>query len=176
MSWMKRTFVALVTSGTALTALLGIPGPANAEGIAIVDQAGDKTGAGLDFTNVSVRNKDQAIVTVMTFKRDRRGEIIVAVRARGHGLVARVVSAHPRQGADQLRLFTRGNDATPCPGLRSTWDRDAAEMRLRLPSKCLLDGDYGAVRSWFLTEEFGGGSDVDFAPDGTGWTSWISRG
>jgi hypothetical protein len=49
-------------------------------------------------------------------------------------------------------------------------------MRLRLPSKCLLDGDYGAVRSWFLTEEYGGGSDVDFAPAGTGWTSWISRG
>ena len=145
-------------------------------GVAIVDKVGDTTGFGLDFTGAVLRNKDHAIVAVMNFKRDRRGEVIVAIRARGHGLVARVVSAHRRQGADQLRLFTNGNDDSPCPGLRSTWDREAAKMRLRLPSACLLDGDYGAVRSWFLTEEFGGGSDVDFAPDGNGWTSWISRG
>lgn len=176
MSWLKRTLVALVTTAAAVTATVGVPGPATAAGVAIVDKVGDTTGSGLDFTGVVLHNKDHAIVAAMTFKRDTRGEVIVAIRARGHGLVARVVSAHRRQGGDQLRLFTNGNDDTPCLGLRSTWDREAARMRLRLPSACLLDGDYGAVRSWFLTEEFGGGSDVDFAPDGTGWTSWISRG
>lgn len=53
-------------------------------------------------------------------------------------------------------------------------------FRLRLPSRCLLDGDYGAVRGWFLTEELNGGGDVDYAPDAADETldvtSWVPRG
>ena len=165
---------------TTSFAIVGLPVPANAERVAISDGAGDTTGAGLDVTDVVLRNRDHAVVSVMTFERDRRGEVIVAVRARGHGIVARVVSTHRRRGADRLQLLSRVGEESSCKGLRSTWDREAARMRLRLPSRCLLGGDYGAIRSWFLTEEFGGGGDVDYAPEQSDgdlrWTSWISRG
>lgn len=180
MSWIRRLVVVLGCAATASWVFLGIPAPAHAERVAIGDEVGDTTGTGLDFTGVVLRNRDHAVVARMTFERDRRGEVIVAIRVRGHGLVARVVSAHRRRGNDRVRLLTADSDNAPCEGLRSTWNREAAKMRLRLPSKCLLDGDYGAVRSWFLIEELGGGGDVDYAPEQSDgdlrWTNWISRG
>jgi hypothetical protein len=90
------------------------------------------------------------------------------------------VSIHRRQGADRVFLVGNSGEETECAGLRSTWDREAAEVRIRVPSACLLDGDYGAVRSWFLIEEVGGGGDVDYAPEhpegAGGWTRWVARG
>ncbi len=60
------------------------------------------------------------------------------------------------------------------------WD-DAKDVAVvRLPSRCLDDGDYGAVRFKVLTEI---GSDTDLMPDTTGasgnvfpWSGWVARG
>lgn len=55
-----------------------------------------------------------------------------------------------------------------------------ATVRIRLPSRCVLAGDYGAIKAWALTEVFHGAADVDYAPeqpDGDlAWTDWIPRG
>ena len=109
-----------------------------------------------------------------------RGEAIFLVRVRKNRPVALVVSEHPRRGPDQLTLQTRHSDDAKCRGLRSTWDRAAATVRIRLPSRCVHGGDYGAISAWALTEVFHGGADVDYAPeqpDGDlAWTDWIPRG
>ena len=60
------------------------------------------------------------------------------------------------------------------------WD-DAKDVAVvRLPSRCLDEGDYGAVRFKVLTEI---GSDTDLMPDQTGpndnvfpWSHWVARG
>ena len=74
-----------------------------------------------------------------------RGEAIFLVRVRKNRPVALVVSEHPRRGPDQLTLQTRHSDDAKCRGLRSTWDRAAATVRIRLPSRCVHGGDYGAI-------------------------------
>jgi hypothetical protein len=89
--------------------------------------------------------------------------------------VARIGSAHKREGDDRVVLLV-GDVKTACDGLTSTWDRAAAELRLRLPASCLLDGDYTDVRAWFLTEGLRSGGDVDSAPDNRrGTTPWVAR-
>ncbi len=175
----RRPRVILATLLLVLTGF-SLAAPAHAEKAAVHDEVGDTEAAGLDFTKVVLRNNDHAVVTTMTFAEDRRGEVIVGIRARGHGLVARAVSIHRREGADRVFLIKGSDEEAPCAGLRSTWDRPAARLRIRVPSTCLRDGDYGAVRGWFLTEESGGGGDVDYAPEGVdeGLASmpWIARG
>jgi hypothetical protein len=69
-------------------------------------------------------------------------------------------------------LIKGADDEAPCAGLSSTWDRAGARLRIRVASACLHDGDYGAIRGWFLTEESGGGGDIDYAHS----LEWTSRG
>ena len=160
----------------ATLTLVAAPAPANADGVGLSDDAGDAAGNGLDFTSVTLENKDHAVVSEMSFVEDHRGKVVLGVGVRGQGLVARVVSFHKREGDDRVILVT-GDEKTACDGLASTWDRDAAQLRLRLPSRCLLDGDYTDVRAWFLTEGLRDGGDVDSAPDNRrGWTPWVARG
>ena len=65
----------------------------------------------------------------------------------------------------------------PCRGLTVTWDHEADVVKVRLPSRCFREGDYGAVRVKVITEI---GSDADLAPkDADGdwrWTDHVSRG
>jgi hypothetical protein len=154
---------------------------AQAQHITVDDAAGDTIDPGLDFTSVHFSNRDRAVVVAFTFARDRRGEVIFPVRVRGRGTVALVVSQHPRSGEDHLIFQTRRSDHATCRGLRSTWDRPAARLAIRLPSRCVLHGNYGAIKSWALTEGFhSASSDVDYAPqtpDGhIRWTGWLPRG
>ena len=175
---MRRLVVALVATLAAVAAVVGVPAPANAEVIAYADEAGDTMEPGPDFTKVALRNRSHAVVAVMRFRRDRRGEIIVGVRARGRSVLARMVSIHRRQGADHTYLLV-GEDERSCRGVRSRWDQKDAKLRLRMPSRCFLDGDFGAVRAWFLTEGHHGGGDVDYAPERPGGvhvTGWVARG
>jgi hypothetical protein len=152
-----------------------------AQHVVVEDAAHDTIDPGLDFTSVNFRNRDRAIVVDFSFVRDRRGEVIFPVRVRGRGVVALVVSQHPRSGDDHLIFQTRHNHDATCKGLRSVWNRAAAELTIRLPSRCNHHGNYGAIKSWALTEGYhSASSDVDYAPqtkDGhIRWTGWIPRG
>ena len=154
--------------------VLAIASPALAAQVTISDPAGDSAGPGLDITSATIDNRDYAVVVTASFVEDHKGTVIVAVDTRGR-LPVRIISEHPRSGADKTYLLGRSREL-PCDGLTSSWDRGAAEIRLRMPSRCLNDGNYGAIRSWVLTEPLGDGSDVDLAPDGAELTDWISRG
>jgi hypothetical protein len=67
--------------------------------------------------------------------------------------------------------------AVRCKGFRVTWDATLSRVRVRIPSRCMTDGDYGAIKVQALAEI---GSDADFAPKtpkgNWGWTDWVSRG
>jgi len=167
-------------AAAALTAVLvAAASPAQAQRVTVADAAGDNVGPGLDITSVSIRNRDHAILATLTFTRDRRSEVIVFVKARGGPLVG-VVSEHPRQGPDSTFLIGGDENDPLCRGLRSVWDRSVATVTMRLPSRCLAFGDYGAVRSLILIETFRGARDVDYAPEKPNgepaYSDWVPRG
>lgn len=161
--------------------LLAVTAPAQAEGITITDKFGDTIDPGLDITGFTVSNRDRAVVIDFEFKRDRRGEVIVAVDFR-HGPGAVLVSQHPRRGPDNLLFFECGDDSPdPCIGLSYDWNRPAASLSLRVPARCVAGGNYGAVRTWALIEGFrSSSSDVDYAPETPNgdlrFTRWLARG
>lgn len=171
-----RTWGAIAATTAAVGTFL-ITAPAHAQHLAVSDASGDSVG-GLDITSVTFRNRDRSVVSALAFTRDRRGDIVVLVKAR-HGSALRVVSRHPRRGPDTTFLIDDGG-RVPCPGLTSDWDRSAATVLLRMPASCLDDGNYGAVRNWALIEGFRGSGDVDYAPEKADGdlavTDWISRG
>jgi hypothetical protein len=171
----RALLAAILVSGSVVASAA----PATAERLSTSDPAGDTPQPGLDITRAAFANGDRAIVTRLTFRRDRPGTVVVKVKAR-HGRSVYIVSEHLRTGPDDTFLFEPGTEgATRCRGLASSWDREAALLRLRMPARCLDDGNYGAVRHWALTETRGGG-DVDAAPqDSEGElsvTDWIPRG
>ena len=174
-----RTLRALACAALT-TAMLVVPAPAEARQVMVVDGPGDTIDPGLDITTVSFRNRDQAVVVDLAFTRDRRGEIIVAIDSRD-GPVLRIISQHPASGDDRTFLIGRSDDQVPCRGLSSDWDRAAATVRFRLPSRCFDGGDYGALRFWALIEGYrSSSSDVDYAPEsrdgGLTFTDWVPRG
>jgi hypothetical protein len=132
---------------------------------------------GLDITRATFHNRDRAVVADVKFVTDKPGDVIVLVKARNGSRVF-LVSRHTRRGPDETMLFKLRRGEVPCAGLTSDWDRRAAEVRLRMPSRCLDDGNYGATRHWAFTERRA--ADVDYAPDtpsgNIGVTDWISRG
>lgn len=155
--------------------LLAMPASARAQHITVTDEAGDASGPGLDITSVNFASHDHAILVTLRFTRDKVGKVIVAVKTRD-GLAAVVVSKHYRRGPDHTSSLI----GTACAGPTSTWDRAAAMLRLRLPASCVLDGNYGAVKSWALIEGLHDGADVDYAPQRRNatiaFTDWIPRG
>ncbi len=81
----------------------------------------------------------------------------------------------------EIGLIAGRDDQVPCRGLSSDWDRPSATLRLRMPSRCLGGGDYGALRFWALIEGYRSrSSDVDYAPEtpdgGLRFTDWVPRG
>ena len=138
------------------------------------------------LTFLRAQNNDRAVDVTVTFSRVLRGDVIVSVQARGTDRRdgVRIVSERrPQLGDDTYLLpiaFGRGGTLR-CRGLTGTWDPDAETVALRMPSRCLERGNYGAVRFAVLTEQAGpGGADVDWAPeDATGEidsTAYIPRG
>ena len=173
-TWRTATAVAM-----ASVALFATAGPARAQRLAVDDVAGDAVGAGLDITRVAFSNRDRAVVTRVTFTRDRPGDVLVLIRAR-HGSAVGIVSEHRRRGPDETFCVTfHDGDEGPCRGVTSQWSRSAAELRLRMPSRSLQEGDYGAVRGWAMTELRQDAMDSDYAPERNGDlapTGWIPRG
>lgn len=155
--------------------------PAQARQLTVTDPAGDTSTPGLDITSAQVRNRDHAIITTVSFVRDVRGNLIVALTARnGSGL--RVVYERRPAGTDRTFVLPGSFARTAgsfCQGVSGEWNARSRSVTLRLPSRCLDGGDYGAVRAAVLTENRGGG-DVDFAPEkdngDIGSTAWIPRG
>ena len=168
---MRRLLTALVLP---LTLLLVAPGaPAQAAAVSFTDPAGDgAAGPRLDITDVVVRNRDHRIVVETSYVRVSRGDLVVFLPARGTRGSIRVVSLHRPAGQDKNFVLGQGKD---CAGLRVTWDAEADTSLVSLPSRCFHGGDYGAVRTWLLTEE-SGGSDADFAPARPKQADWVARG
>jgi hypothetical protein len=161
-----------------MTALLVVSAPAEARQLTVVDEPGDTIEPGLDITSVSFKNRDSAVVVDLTFTRDRRGGIIVAIDSR-RSAVSRIISQHPVSGDDETFLIGP-RDVVPCRRLSSEWNRAAATLRLRMPSHCYDGGDYGALRFWALIEGYRSrSSDVDYAPEspagGLRFTDWVPR-
>jgi hypothetical protein len=148
--------------------------------LTVSDPAGDSTGRGLDITSAQVRNRDSAVVAHVAFDEDVRGDVIVSLDARrGSGL--RIVHEHRPEGRDRTILvpgsFTRPGTPTRCAGVSGDWHPRSASVTLRLPARCLDNGNYGAVRFTVLTE--GRRGDTDLAPDArhdARASAWIPRG
>jgi len=173
--------LAVVPAALALVAALTAPAQA-ANGI-VEDPVGDAADTGLDIRRATLDNRDDQIVARVRFDALRRGDLIVSVDPRGdQGL--RMVSQYRPQGETKNFLLpfafsNPGGGGAPevdCPGFRVRWSTAAERATLRLPSSCLQDGDYGAVRFAVLTERPRGG-DVDSAPEnGQGGVGFIARG
>ena len=173
------TWRTAAATALAAGALFATAWPAQAQRLAVDDVAGDAVGTGLDITRVAFSNRDRAVVTRLTFRRDKPGTVLVLVRARSGSAVG-IISEHRRSGPDETFCVTldHGKEG-PCRGVTSEWDRSAAELKLRLPSRSLKDGNYGAVRGWALTELRRDAADSDYAPERNGDlapTDWIPRG
>jgi hypothetical protein len=175
-----------ILAGTALLgATLAIGPAAHAAEHTVDDSAGDAANKGLDFTEVTLNNLDTKIVVTTKFVKDRRGRLIVSIDPRG-GTGLRLVSTYRPGGTTKNKLFPgafsdpgseQGKDPISCKGFKVTWKPQADLARLQLPSRCLLGGDYGAVRFGYLSEL---GADTDFGPQSEeGFlttTDWIPRG
>jgi len=85
-------------------------------------------------------NRDRAVVATLTFTRDRRGKIIVAIGTRDRRIAAVAAIKHHGQGSDKTSLA--------CNGVTSHWNRPGATLQLRLPAGCINAGNYGASGAW----------------------------
>lgn len=164
---------------TALTLALTAPAlPASAQRVTVADPAGDATEPGLDIVSATFRNRDRAVVARVAFTEAVRGDLIVSVDPRGAtGL--RLVSEHrPRRTTRNYIVPGSFTDLAPrpairCRGFRVVWNTEIEVARMRMPSRCLHYGNYGALRFAVLTERR---NDTDYAPemppgepDATGW-------
>ena len=177
-----RTYAQRMTRRTAAAAVLVaalIPlAPAHAQSLRYNDPVGDTLGPGLDITAVTVRNRDRSVLAAVSFRRDRRGDLILGLQTR-HGDGIGVVNEH--RPARKDRSFTLDDDPDRlCRGLRVAWQNTTAT--LRLPAQCFAKGDYGALRFFVLTEDSPNRiSDIDRVPDRVDgqqvmWSRWIPRG
>ena len=118
------------------------------------------------------------IVVTVSFKRVRRGDLIIGAETRDEQGIGVVGERRPMRGDHVIQL----SDGERCRRLSLTWDVQADTARLRVPSRCFNGGDYGAIRVFVLTEDSPDTiGDVDLAPGRTGneqvpWTRWIPRG
>jgi hypothetical protein len=93
-----------------------------------------------------VTNRDHAIVATVSFVRVAHGDLGVAIKARGdrRRQLVGVTSVHRADG-DTNRFRTIAG-VRKCKGLRVTWDATTDRVRMRVPSRCLDNGNYGAVK------------------------------
>jgi hypothetical protein len=172
---MRRLVTALVLLLTLL--LVALAAPAEAARIGVNDPAGDAPMRRLDFTHITVRNTDHALVVDISFVRASRGFLLIEFKDRA-GHLALIRSQHRPQRGDVNEFGTLRGGFQDCPGLRVTWDHEQDAAHVRLPSRCYRDGNYGALATRFFTEV---GQDNDFAPNGKNgarwhWSRWIARG
>ena len=171
-----------VLAACAAVLSIGLAAPAYAAIGSIDDPAGDTPPHSLDVVRATLDNQDHAIVVKVRFRHARRGDLIVSVDPRGARGVRLISQYRPAGTTTNFVLpgaFTNsggGAEAIQCPGFRVRWNTVLDRARLVLPSTCLQDGDYGAMRFGVLTEAAAGGSDADYAPGDEGTSSWIARG
>lgn len=156
--------------------------PAFAAQVTVQDPDGDAANRGLDITRVTVRNLDHSVVVKVRFVESVRGDLIVSIdprRARGLRLVSEYRPGGQTNNAVIAGAFTdKGGSEEPktlaCRGFRVNWRSDAPVATVRMPSRCLHGGDYGAIRFAVLTER---GGDSDYTPEtNSGASRWIPRG
>ena len=162
-----------------MVAAVMVTGPnANADRVTFTDARGDTESRGLDIISGTVRNKDNAVVVLVQFARDRRATVAILTKTRDEPVIA-IVSVHRRSGPDTTFVQSR-HAKIPCPGVSSDWNRSAATLKLRMPATCLNQGNYGAIKSFVLIETISEGADIDYAPESRygrlRYTDWISRG
>ena len=168
----------LVLATLLVTASSLVASPATAEQVTATDPAGDGAhGQRLDITSIQVKNRDHAIVTVISFARATRGDLGVRFQTRDDRRREwAVVFTRHRFRGDRTSYGQYG-ELQPCRGLTVVWDHEADTARVRLPSRCFREGDYGAVHVKAITEL---GSDADLAPKNAAgrwvWTPFASRG
>ena len=183
---MKRSFA--VVLGTSLAAAVLGAAPANAQQLTVSDPQGDSS-SGLDILGLTVRNADHAVVATLTVEdATRRGDVIISADPRSAGGVRMVAEFRPTAHTDAYlvrKAFTDhhlGHQKLPCPGLKFSQGTSPAgpTLVLRMPSTCLHDGDYGALRFGALVESPNGGGDGDWAPETRrgelGSSDWVARG
>ncbi|MFC5492683.1 hypothetical protein [Nocardioides caricicola] len=169
----------------AAAALLLVAAPAQAQEVTIADPQGDSRPAALDIISVTARNLDKSVVATMTFPSTTdSSDIIVSVDPRG-GTGVRMVSRFQPAGLGTTKNYVlrkafpdRGhsNKRVACRGLkfREGMSDAGPTITLRMPSTCLNDGNYGALRFAVLIER--GPGDADWAPGTGGSTAWVPRG
>jgi hypothetical protein len=159
---MAVSAVVMVTSSP-----LALPSPASARHLSVLDDRGDTVTRGLDITDAAFSNRNNALHIDLVFAHDRPGDIIAAVKVKGGSLIRVVGRHHPDH--DPYRAFLVDTDGArvPCRNLNAGSSGNEFEARfwVRIPSRCLDGGDYGAVRHWVRTERFRSGADVDHAPE-----------
>ena len=172
-----------LTAVAVASLVLGLA-PMSAYGATITldDPQGDAGGARrLDVTSVRVANNDDRVVVRVVFASDVPGDLIVSIDPRGARGLRLVAQKRAGQGgggrvSSQIVPYaftdmTSRISPVTCDGYRLRWS--GTVVRLTMPSTCLHDGDYGAIRVAVLTEN---GSDSDFAPETKKGTGWIARG
>ncbi len=171
-------WVAVVVASVLAVALSA--SPVQARHLSVTDAGRDTWRTGLDITGVQIGNNDQAVVAQVRLANAVRGRVIVSVEARrGSGL--RLLHLH-RPGRRDRTAVMRGPlmllPQSACPRASGTWHARTRSVTLRLPSRCLDAGQYGAVRISVLTER-PRGADVDAAPQKSNRqptvTRWIRR-
>jgi hypothetical protein len=168
---LKSLSIAGLVAGLMLPLLMVVGvSTANAEALSITDPSGDNVRRGLDIVGARVDNADYALTVDLNVRADRSGTTVVGVRAHDRGTL-RIVNLHDLEGPDRTVLLNK-NGRIACAGLSAEWNDNSSELTLSVPSSCLWQGNYGAVRPWLLTEGLKSGSDVDYAAS----DAWVSRG
>jgi hypothetical protein len=170
------TLLRMCVAGGIAAACLTVAAPAQAQSLRFTDPVGDTPGHGMDIVAATIRNGDRGVSTTVWFEQVMRGELIIGLRS--HTGTTTVVSQHRPQRTDRSFLVT--DEKSPCRGLRVDWDHAADKATVRVPSRCLDEGNYGALRAFVLTEDDRRSGDIDLAPESADrewhWTRRIPRG
>ena len=143
---------------------------AQAATLTFTDPSGDTSRAGLDLVSATLDNADYTASIDINFKAHKSGTTVVGLRARGRGTL-RIANLHNADGRDRTFLLNNSGRIA-CDGLSANWREKSAALHIEVPSSCLWQGNYGAIRPWLLTEGLKSGSDVDYAAT----DAWTPRG
>lgn len=169
---LRTTSRSLFIAGLAAALItVGAPGAQAAE-LTLTDPAGDNEQTGLDIIGSTIVNGDYAVSVTISFRRARSGFYAASLKARERGLLRVAGEYRPHTGVTREFLLD-ADGRLRCEGLTSDWDATSASVTFQVPSTCLWQGNYGAIRvPWLLTESIADHGDVDVA----GPSGWIPRG
>lgn len=165
-----RVTSVVLSACLSLGLALSLAPVASAAELTVTDPARDNSSPGLDIVSGVLSNTDYTVSGTVSFRSDRDGTLVVGLKARERVLL-RLVSRHRADGGSRNVLLDP-NGRISCRGLVVNWNNATATAAFKVPSTCLWQGNYGAVRPWFLTEGLDSGNDVDFAET----TQFVPRG